>query len=206
MNVFLAFQSLRIYQRRRVSPGALSPRQAGRNHPVSSKMGTFAALHRNSRRESAPGRMFLPSVFPAVRSFPGNIHLQFLAYRKGLLQDILQHHLQLEIWEKGWELAQTCGSGGFWGTHNEEMLWEQREDGDNFTSPWDATAKGLLRVWGRSSLNRKASRRIGDSLVSWESTRACGWLSLLISYLPVQRLQDSLPLAVDQIQIFMNKP
>lgn len=89
VNVLVAFQGLRNYQRRRVPPRSTDTQAAGRNHPVSSKMETFTALQRNSHRQrTVCARMFLPSVFLVVRLLPwpflkGNIHLQFLGYRKG---------------------------------------------------------------------------------------------------------------------------
>lgn len=80
----MLFTALEII--RRVSPRSSATQAAGRNHPVSSKIGTFTALHRDPCRETAHGRMVLPSVLPAVRLFPrlflkSNIHLQFLGYR-----------------------------------------------------------------------------------------------------------------------------
>lgn len=67
VNVFLAVQGLSNDQKRRAPPSSSSTRQKS---PASSKRGTFTALHRNFCRETAHGRMSLPSVFPAAGLFP----------------------------------------------------------------------------------------------------------------------------------------
>jgi len=112
-NVFLAFQGLRYYKRRRVPPRNTVTQAVGRNHAVLRKKEPFTVLHTNSCREIARGRMFLPSVFPNINLLPqpfleGNLHLQFLGCSNGPVQNIPQHHAQMEIDEKVCRLAHTC--------------------------------------------------------------------------------------------------
>lgn len=209
VNVFLAVQGLRNYQKGRVPPR--SSVTTTQSHP---KWG-----HLLSSTEILAGTLpmagcFCHQVFPGVRLSPwpflkGNTHLQFLSYRncKISYSACAKHPTAPRAVgdrDEGCELAH-LGEWCFLGTHSEEMLSEQQGDGDSCTSAREATAEALLWVWGRASLDRKASARIGDFLVSTKSTRACGWLSLLIRDFPVQHLQDSLLLAVDQTRSFMNK-
>lgn len=70
----------------------------------------------------------LPSSQVTSRFWKGNTHLQFLGYRKGLVQNIPQHQEQLET--GGCELH-TASLLVFLGTHSQEMLPEQQEGGDN---------------------------------------------------------------------------
>lgn len=85
-------------KRRRIPPTDTVTQAAGRNHPVLCKMEPFTALCTTSCRETAHGRMVLPSVFPIISHFwKVTLHLQFLGYRKGLMQDVLQHDVQMDI-------------------------------------------------------------------------------------------------------------
>lgn len=85
------------------------------------------ALHTNSCRETSHGRMALPSVFPIISLFPqpvleGNIHLQLLGYRKGLVQNVLQHHVQMENDGEALQAGTHLHYRYFLGTNSGEML------------------------------------------------------------------------------------
>lgn len=141
VNVFLAVQGLSSDQKRRVPPSSSFTRQKS---PTSSKTGTFTALHRNFCRETAHGRMVLPSVFPAASLFPR-------PFLKGC-----------SSWAAGKGLctipAASCAAGGWdwagsWHTAGSLLLFGNTQPGDaaRATGIWgtlhiagDAAAKRLL--------------------------------------------------------------
>lgn len=114
--------------------GAVSPRHlAGitQSHPK------WGSLHRDPCRETAHGRMFLPSVLPAVRVFPwpflkGNTHLQFLGYRSYKMSCSVKHPTASHADGDRGIRAVSCHtwvSDGFWGHTMRRCFTSNREMG-----------------------------------------------------------------------------
>lgn len=153
--MFLAFQGLRYYKKRRVPPRHTITQAAGRNHPVLCKMEPFTALHANSCRETAHSRMFMPPVFPIISLFPqpfleDNIHLHA---GPGLQERACAKRPTASRADRDWWIR-----SGSWHAPALQMVFRNKQwgdalratgtwwtvTGDNCMSPWDAAAEGLL--------------------------------------------------------------